>query len=185
MAMYNSHEVNNGYKTYERAVTEDIIDGQTVKSYIAGSTDAPVLESGEINLTGKKNYRLFLTGYDAPFINRGERTHLIYDGEEVEGESLGINALNYSVIYKLNVKGFTGNMIMEFSPYVNPEYFSNNWNGIHVFTKCNEEVRSGKLTYTSRTLEMNINCAENETQQIDLVVSGMSALPVVVRFEKE
>lgn len=113
------------------------------------------------------------------------RSHLIYDGEEVKGESLGMNALNYSVIYKLNVKGFTGTVIMEFSPYVNPGYFSNDWNGIHVFAKCNEEVRSGLLTHTKRTLEMEISGAENEAQQIDLVVSGMSALPVVVRFERD
>ena len=75
---------------------------------LSGTTDAPYLVSGDIDLAGRSNYRLLLTEYDAPLINEGEKAGLKYNGENVTVHNYGENCTNFSVVYKLNIKNFSG-----------------------------------------------------------------------------
>lgn len=153
---------------------------------LSGTTDAPILSSGEIDLADRKSYRLLLTGYDAPFMNAGERTRLYYDGAPVSGnQHFGENAVNYSVIYKLNVKNFAGGkMILEYNKYTNAGYWENDWNGIYVAAVVKDGDVEKALLKKSGNLKKECDVQAGDAE-IYLVVSGMSSMPLTVSFEED
>lgn len=88
---------------------------------LSGSSDAPVLESETIDITGRDKYEILLTGYEAPYFNAGEAAPLYYDGNPIVPNSYGLNCTNFSVIYKLHIKGCENKkMYLEYNPYTNP-----------------------------------------------------------------
>lgn len=173
--LYGNYGNSGNYTNYIRAD-----EGYQM---ISGTTDAPMLVSQDIDLSGREDYRLLLTGYDAPYINAGERAGLYYDGAPIGGtQMLGDNGLNFSVIYKLNIKNFAdGKMVLEYNKYTNAGYLEHDWNGIYVAAFDGTEIYS-KLLIKDNGYELNVPINSTDAE-IYLVVSGMSVMPVTVRFE--
>lgn len=165
----------------------------TDRDRLSGTTNGPIL-STNLNLTGKSKYKLLLTGYDAPKMNAGELMSLYYNGGLVYNDNDGksSNAQNYAVIYKFKVSNFTGTKaVFEYSPYTNPNYFADPDSGIYVayaiyqngVLKSNKSKVLLQPQYIGYSTEFD---AENVPQgdfDIYVVVSGMSSMPLTLRFE--
>ena len=177
--------INNYYPKSQNEVPGIINYEQAdMGGQLSGTTDAPYLVSGDIDLEGRGSYRLLLTGYDAPLINEGEKSGLKYNGEDVTVHNYGENCTNFSVIYKLNIKNFSGGkMILEYSPYTNPNYYIDKENGVYVAAYVkNSKYYTANLLIAKRQTELEFEL-EQGANEIYLVVSGMSSLPLTVRLE--
>lgn len=180
----------NSYSNYQDT-PELYKDG----NLLSGTTNGPIL-STDLDLTGKDNFKLLLTGYDAPKMNAGELMPFYYNGEQVMNENKGTisNVQNFAVIYKFNVSNFTGNKVtFEFNPYTTPDYLANPESGTYVAYKltqgskvqCGSSVLLKKAGY-SQEFDVDFNgklIDANLPFELEVVVSGMSSLPLTVRFE--
>ena len=173
--LYGYYNKNGNYTSYSRAD-----DGENL---LSGTTDAPILVSKDIDLSNRENYRLLLTGYDAPKINAGERAWLYYGGATVEGsQGFGKNCVNFSVIYKFNIKNFAGGkMVLDYNKYTNAGYWEHDWNGVYVAAFNGKEFDS-KLLIKDNGYELDVPI-DSTDEDIYLVVSGMSVMPLTVSFE--
>lgn len=178
--------LENDFNLYNRQGTSAGMNfyGQAdLGQHISGTTDAPFLRSQTIDMSKKENYKLLLTGYAAPYINYGEQAGLIYDGEPVKEHDLGLNSTNYSVIYNLNIINFSGSkMVLEYNPYTNPGYFCDIENGLYAVAKANDGELNTKLLIPKESTVMDVELKKGDNN-IYLLVSGMSALTLTVRFE--
>ena len=177
--LYGYYNKNGNYTSYSRAD-----DGENL---LSGTTDAPILVSKDIDLSNCENYRLLLTGLDAPYMNAGENAGLYYDGQLVSENYYGENCVNFSVIYKLKIKNFDGGkMILEYNKYTNPSFLAKTPGGAGLYVAAmvtGKALKSGLLKSTTEQ-ELEFDVSEDDSE-IYLVVSGMSSMPVTVRFEKE
>lgn len=177
--LYDLHEGTENCGSYSR--TKDM-DG-----FISGTTDAPILVSKDIDLSNCENYRLLLTGLDAPYMNAGERAGLYYDGHPIWEYYYGENCVNFSVIYKLKIKNFVGGkMFLEYNKYTNPSFLAKMPGGAGLYVAAmvtGKDLKSGLLKSTTEQ-ELEFDVSEGDSE-IYLVVSGMSSMPLTVRFEEE
>ena len=108
---------------------------------------------------------------------------LLYNGE-LTLYNHGFNA-NYAVIYKLNIEGFTGsNIYLEYSEYTSPSHIVGSDDGI--FVACSVNGKTPNLAYLKRGSTEKFNIPISYEENIDyvyIVVSGMSSMPLTVRFE--
>lgn len=162
---------------------------------LTGTTNAPIVVK-ELDFADKTEdiYTLLLTGMDMPEINSGEALALHYNKRAVMN-----NAQNYSTIYRLDISNFEGERIVfEYNPYAAPDFIPNTYSAIYV--GC-EIQQYGQQRYSrTRTLlhptgypsfdtELEVDLADiayfNRTDSFSvyMVVSGMSSLPITVRFE--
>ena len=159
---------------------------------LSGATDGPVLVSGEIDLSGRDSYRLILAGDDAPLFNAGEDMPLYYNGKAVSPKYTG-NARNYAVIYRISVSGFSGSKVtFELNGNTNPNYSHNPDCGIYMAYAVWDGGRLYDRGYHTLLQQgyhgYSIKAATNRPLPggrftIDIVVSGMSALPLTVIME--
>ena len=133
---------------------------------------------------------------DAPYLNAGELMPLYYDGVPVPGER-GKNGQNYSVIYKFNVSNFSGSRIyFQYNPLTNYNYFPYPHSGVYVAYSI---VQNGMRFTGSRVMltstypdfdgDFDVNFAQmsgfdkSQPFSIEIIVSGMSSMPLTVIFE--
>ena len=74
-------------------------------------------------------------------------------------------------------------MVLDYNKYTNAGYWEHDWNGVYVAAVVNgENLQSGLLKATTEhELDWKVSKGDSE---IYLVVSGMSVMPVTVRFEE-
>lgn len=128
-------------------------------------------------------------------MNAGELMPLFYNGVPVLNDinHTASNAQNFAVIYKFKVSNFTGTKaVFEYSPYTNPNYFADPDSGIYVAYAIyqNGILQSNKSSVLLQPKYINYSTefdTENNIPQGDfdiyVVVSGMSSLPLTLRFE--
>ena len=157
---------------------------------LSGTSNGPVLESniGTLDLSDNKKFRLLFTGYEAPYLNAGELMPLYREGDIRE------NAINYSVVYKLNIEGIAGKnnakAIFKYNPYTAPAYVDDINSGIYVICAINRRgsnifETSGRVILTPKynlceDIEVSL---PSEPFSMYVIVSGMSTTPLTVSFE--
>ena len=154
-----------------------------------------MLVNDNLDLSGRDWYKLLLTGNDAPYLNAGELMPLYYDGVPVPGER-GKNAQNYSVIYKFNVSNFSGSRIyFQNNPLTNYNYLPDPSAALYVAYSI---VQNGMRFTGSRVIltstfpdfagDFDVDFEEvkidlTQPFSIEIIVSGMSSMPLTVIFE--
>ena len=162
---------------------------------IGGTANGPMLVNDNLDLSGRDWYKLLLTGNDAPYLNAGELMPLYYDGVPVPGER-GKNAQNYSVIYKFNVSNFSGSRIyFQNNPLTNYNYLPDPSAALYVAYSI---VQNGMRFTGSRVIltstfpdfagDFDVDFEEvkidlTQPFSIEIIVSGMSSMPLTVIFE--
>lgn len=177
-------DFDNGYSwMYLRA------DGS--EGGITGSGEGPVLVSDldTVDLSGGKEYRLLLTGEDAPLMNEGEAIPLYYNGAPAMNHEE--NSLNYSVIYKFHISGFNTDkskvrVWFEYNDYTNPGKLAEIGSGIHLAYVINGDFKQTALLNSDLEF-LPVKDEDDFDSDVPMILyvicSGMSTLPVTVRFE--
>jgi len=185
---FNINGLSGGHQNYLSYIRAEGGEG-----HLSGTTNGPVLSSnlGTIDLSNMKKYSVIITGYDVPIINSGESMPLYYDGIVTKKISP-----NYAVIYKFNINSIVGNnnakAVFEFNQCINPNFLDDPDSGIYV-TYC--IYQSGNINDTKSAVLLQPKYTGYSTKlftkntlptgsfTIDVIVSGMSSLPLLLTFE--
>lgn len=153
---------------------------------LRGSGVGAMLENTlpEIKISRDKPYRFLITGFDPPLYQKGENIVTTYFDKN--GKDLHLpSCYGYSVVYRFKCPGFRSKERIKAGIRMHPNSYVDPWAGAYVIGRRKRDgiVFSKQLLITKNDLYVfDPDIPQNQEVTYDLVISGMSSLPVEVVF---
>lgn len=135
-------------------------------------------------ITTNLPYRFVITGFDPPIFQKGENIETTYFDRKGQVYRLP-TCFGYSVVYRFKCSGFKSDKTIKAGFRMHPNSTVDIWSGAYVIVKRwrDGKVMSEQIMVTKNDLVIfDENVSQNVETTYDLVVSGMSSLPVEVVF---
>lgn len=135
-------------------------------------------------ITVDSPYRFVITGFDPPIFQKGENIVTTYFDQNGQAFQLP-TCYGYSVVYRFKCGGFKSDKSIKAGFRMNPNLNVDVWAGAYVIVKRwrDGRVMSEQIMVTKNDLVIfDDNVPQDTETTYDLVVSGMSSLPVEVVF---
>jgi len=135
-------------------------------------------------ITPDTPYRFVITGFDPPIFQKGESIETTYFDQKGQEYRLP-TCYGYSVIYRFKCPGFRSDNPIKAGFRMHPNSNVDIWAGAYVIVK---RWRDGKVMSEQIMITKNDwvifddNVPQNTETTYDVVVSGMSSLPVEIGF---
>ena len=135
-------------------------------------------------ITSDLPYRFVITGFDPPLFQKGENIETTYFDQKGIAYRLP-TCYGYSVVYRFNASGFKSDKPIKAGFRMHPNSNVDIWSGAYVIVKRwrDGKVMSEQIMITNNNLVIfDDNVPQNTESIYDVVVSGMSSLPVEIVF---
>lgn len=170
-------QVLNNVATNDIAATSDKLRGSGVGAMV--TTTLPNRE-----ITTDSPYRFVITGFDPPVFQKGENIETTYFDQKGIAYRLP-TCYGYSVVYRFKLGGFKSDKPIKAGFRMHPNSNVDIWAGAYVIVKRwrDGKVMSEQVLITRNDLVIfDDNVPRNTETTYDVVVSGMSSLPVEIVF---
>lgn len=135
-------------------------------------------------ITRNTPYRFVITGFDPPIFQKGENIETFY--YDKKGQEFRLpTCYGYSVVYRIKCPGFKSDKPVKAAFRMHPNSNVDIWAGAYIIAK---RWRDGKVTSEQVMVTQNNlvvfddNVPQNSETTYDIIVSGMSSLPVEIVF---
>lgn len=135
-------------------------------------------------ITADKPYRFVITGFDPPIFQKGENIETTYYDQKGQAFRLP-TCYGYSVVYRFKCPGFKSDKPIKAGFRMHPNSNVDIWAGVYVIVKRwrDDKVMSEQILITKNDwVIFDDNVPQNAETTYDVVVSGMSSLPVEIGF---
>lgn len=135
-------------------------------------------------ITPDSPFRFVITGFDPPVFQKGENIETTYFDQKGMAYHLP-TSYGYSVVYRIKTSGFKSDKPIRAGFRMHPNSYVDIWSGAYVIVKRwrDGKVMSEQIMITKNDLVIfDENVPQNSETVYDVVVSGMSSLPVEIVF---
>ncbi|MDP4184872.1 MAG: hypothetical protein Q8862_06890 [Bacteroidota bacterium] len=137
-------------------------------------------------ITSNSPYRFVITGYDPPLFQKGENIETYYYDKAGKEYKLP-GCYGYSVVYKFKCAGFKSKKTIKAAFRMNPNSNADIWAGAYLIARRerDNQVTSNLVLVTKNDwVVFDDNVPQTGEPIYDIIVSGMSSLPVEIMFSE-